>query len=532
MKKLLFLLVLSFIWINTIVSQDSKNAKVTMGPAVKLSKRATLTEVLDYSDKGFFGLMIEGKGFAGLNRYLTLESYNKAMSLEKTVEVDLKQGDKEKTMQNLIHFNNSLYLFSSFDNKKTDVNYLFMQTIDKKSLQPHNNLEKISEINYAKQKGRYHGSFEFRTSNDSSKLLVVTRHPSEDEAKQSVEFKVFDSNMSLLWQKTVKLPYEYNLFDTERFRVGNNGDVFVLSLLFKDKRKLRRKGDPNYSYIVLGYSDNGNSVEEYPIVIPDRFITDMQIEISDENNIICSGFYSEKGTWSIKGAYFLTVNGKNKEVMAVSYKDFDLDFITMNMTEREAKKTKKKADKGKNVELYEYDLREIILRNDGGALVVGEQYFVKVVTTTYTSSNGVPRTKTTYYYYYNTIIVLNINSEGKIEWARKIPKYQVSTDDGGYFLSYAIAVVKDNLYFVFNDNPKNLFLKENDKPAKYYNQKESIVTLVKMDSKGNMEREELFRNKEAKIIARPKVCQQVSENQMLVFGERGKTRRFARLDFN
>jgi hypothetical protein len=196
----------------------------------------------------------------------------------------------------------------------------------------------------------------------------------------------------------------------------------------------------------------------------------MQIAINDERDIICGGFYSEKGTFSIKGSYFLKIDGQTQEIKAKSFKEFGIDFITQHMTQRQEKKAKKKAAKGKNIELYEYDLDNIILRDDGGAYLIGEQFFVKVVTRTTTGSNGHTSTSTTTYYYFNDILVINMSPSGEIEWTEKIPKRQRTTNDGGFFSSYALSVVKDKLYFVFNDHPKNLFYKAGQTHTFYYKQ--------------------------------------------------------------
>jgi len=85
------------------------------------------------------------------------------------------------------------------------------------------------------------------------------------------------------------------------------------------------------------------------------------------------------------------------------------------------------------------------------------------ITTTSTDANGGTRTTTVYYYYYNDIIVININPGGETEWTKKIAKRQPSSNDGGFFSSYSLSIVKDKMYFVFNDSPKNLItsVKEN-----------------------------------------------------------------------
>lgn len=271
--------------------------------------------------------------------------------------------------------------------------------------------------------------------------------------------------------------------------------------------------------------------DEHTISLEDKFITDIKVEVQDNQNIVCAGFYSEKGTFSIKGSYYMVLDAETKDVIKKSTHEFGIDFITQNLTERQEKKKKKKAKKGKKIELYEYDLDKIIPRKDGGTYLIAEQYFMRVVTTTYTDSKGNTSTRTTYHYHYNDIIVISISAEGDIEWTEKIAKRQHTTNDSGYFSSYSMAEVEDKLYFIFNDNPKNMFLKKGEKIYNYNKSKKSIVTIVEMNKDGKQTRELLFTKDDTDVRVRTKVSEQMSENEFILFGQRRKMNQFFKLTF-
>jgi hypothetical protein len=192
----------------------------------------------------------------------------------------------------------------------------------------------------------------------------------------------------------------------------------------------------------------------------------------------------------------------------------------------------RKAEKGN--ELYGYDLDRLVLREDGGAILVAEQYFVNVVTTYSGGSNGASTPVTTYYYNYNHLVIININPDGSIQWANKISKRQITSNDGGFYSSYTFSVVKDKMYFIFNDNPKNLQNKANDKLYNFA-LKGGVVVLVEMDKHGNMQKQALFNAREAEVITRPKVCEQVSANDVVIFGQKRRHTNLPNLlsyDFN
>jgi len=525
MKNLKYLLICLFIN-SFLYAQD---VEILWGEELKASKRSTLSGIIADDETGFYALKNDLRGRSSL----TLEHFNYEMKQTKSVELELKQNKMDLALELILHSNNELFLFSSYVNKKNKQKELYVQTIDKKKLSLNTDLRKIAHINYSGFKKKNSGAFKIDVSRDESNILLYYNKPYEKGSNEKFGFVVFDNKINEVWQKDITLPYEDELFSIQDFEMADNGNIYLLGLKYQDKktsRKSKREEKPNYHYTVLSYSDRGEKLEEYPIQVADKFLTDMQIAINEEGNIICGGFYSDEGSFSIKGSYFLNINGKTKAIMNESFKEFGMDFITQNMTEKQKKKTNKKADKGKNVELYEYDLDEIILRNDDGAILVGEQYFVRIITNV--DANG--NTSVTYVYHYNDIIVISISPEGEIEWTEKIPKRQITSNDGGFYSSYATAVVDDNLYFVYNDHAENLSpVALNTGKIKNFtsNRKNSVVTIVKMDTDGRFTRNALFKNREAEIMTRPKVCKQINDNEMIVFGQRKSTHRFAKVKF-
>ena len=135
-------------------------------------------------------------------------------------------------------------------------------------------------------------------------------------------------------------------------------------------------------------------------------------------------------------------------------------------------------------------------------------------------------------YNYNDIMVININPNGAIQWAKKIPKRQRSKNDGGKHSSYAMSVAKGKMFFIFNDNPKNLHKKSNDLNIHNFTKgKESVVVLVTLNGKGEIHKEPLFQVRDTKTITKPKVCEQISRNQMIIYSEKNRKANFARLTF-
>jgi hypothetical protein len=499
--------------------------KVIWGKEFTAPSSSTLGDIIGYDRSGFYVVRNQTKAFSNK---LSIERFDNQLNLAKSIDLELVEDGKKSFLEYFLHLDGRLWMFTSFPDSKSKKNVLMARPVNKQSLMPDNVRKKqLLATDFGGRRAK--GGFTFRTSNDSSKVLIYYSLPQQDPVDpQKFGFMILNKQMEMLWQKEIMLPYRDDLFDIESTKIDNNGNVYLLGLLFKDRRREKRKGLPNYEYKVLSYTNNGETSNEFAVNLPDKFLTDMQVGARANGDIVCAGFYSESGTLSIRGTFFLSIDAKSKEVRTKSLKEFDINFITQNMTEREMDRAKKRDGKGQEVELYEYDLDKLIVRSDGGAMLIGEQYFVR--TRTYTQyMGGRPMTQTTTYYYYNDIIVVNIDPQGNIDWSVKVPKRQMSIDDGGFYSSYAMAINKDKIYFVYNDSPDNLSYTGTGTVSNASG-RNRVVMVTSVNSKGEMSRKPLSGGM-AEVITRPKVCEQISYSEMILFGQRRKTQQFGMITF-
>lgn len=516
--SMLFISTISFAQVKT------EKAKVLWGSENEGKRNSTLSDIVGYDETGVFA--IKNAGIMGST--ITLEHYDKKMNLTKSVELESKFNDKVVDFEFIIHSNKNLYLFTSFKNQKLKQNFIFVQTVDKKTLEPNNDMKKVAEISYA-EKSKYNaGDFNYRISRDSSKVLVYFNLPYDKGESEKFGYNVFDKNINQIWEKQITLPYNEELFEVGDYQVDNNGNVYLLGKLFNDKRKSSVDGKPNYKQQLLSYSKNGIEFKDFPIEVDGKYLKDMKIAINEKGEIICAGFFSNVSKVyksSIGGTFFLKVDGISKKIIVQNFKDFDESFFNEDKSDEPEKKDEKKKDeKDENLELRDYNLDDIIIKDDGGIVLIAEQFYSKTYGTTTTTN--------TTYYYYNSIIVVNMNAKGNIEWVKRIPKNQLATNDGGFFSSFVLAENKDKLYFIFNDNVRNLFLKEGDPIERTYLGKESVVSIVEIDEKGNMTREALFSKEDAGIITITKVCEQISKNEIIFYGQKGTKHKLGKLTFN
>jgi hypothetical protein len=161
--------------------------------------------------------------------------------------------------------------------------------------------------------------------------------------------------------------------------------------------------------------------------------------------------------------------------------------------------------------------------------MVGEQY--RFYQTCSTDANG--NTTCTNHYVYGNIIIVKFDSDGAVEWMELLPKFQHTTNDGGYYSGYALAQMKDgSIHMIYNDNPKNNFFHNNQK---YYtwsrskSQTDIIMYTVHLD--GKVERYTLFNSETEEVMSRPKVSVQIDSDEIIVLGEAKKVTKLYKLHF-
>jgi hypothetical protein len=451
----------------------------------------------------------------------------------------MKFDRDQHSLEDISFVGDKILVFTTNYSKKEKVSHLYLRVLGQTDLDSEGRMEKISSLPAESNKKK--GSISVHASPNKSKILVDLNKTYEKDDNETSEFLVYGNDMQLQWSQEVKLPYSNRYFQRSRVVIDDDGSVLLLGIKYDETSEARAKKKeklPAYTYHLLVFHKDGKT-EDHAINIADKFLQDVTLAVAKDGDIICGGFFGNKSAGSVRGSFFMRLDRATKEVEHQSYKDFDKDFITSYMTEKQAKKAERKAErKDEEVEMFSFDMDEIILREDGGAVMVGEQYFM------YQRCTGTGNSRKCYWVHeYNDIIAINIDPEGDIEWAQIIPKRQ-SFIERQYalvignmparpvFASYAVAVKGDNLYFVFNDSGKNLFLKPGMKVEHYdLKGKGQLITLATIDGNGLVHREALLSPEKRDAILQPMRCRQMDENNMFIFAQRGKEMRFGSIIF-
>lgn len=498
----------------------SAQVEITWGIPQKSDRKTEMTDLIGADEAYVYALRQDNSAFGSDDPII--ERFRQTdLSLDYSKRISHKRFDGVSlTPATQLFINGKIIAFATYYDRDKDINFAYAELLDDGANVTRAWTE-VARIKADKRSNR--GSFYFRLSQDSLKVLIVANPPYEKYADEKFTMQLIDENLTVLWKNDVAPPYKDKYFSLENYIVTDSGNVYILATISKDQSAMslrERRKTPTYFHSALVYDPVKNELSEYEIKLDPKFISDITMAVTDSGDIVLSGFYSNKNSSDIAGTFYMKIDKATKKVVSEGSMDFSADFLVQFMSAGRAAKKK---------ELYNYNLRYLVQREDGGAVLVAEQYYEYEVCTTDPRTGA---TTCTYYYYYNDIIVVSIDPSGKIQWARKIPKLQVSHGDGGYYLSFAFHVTDNTLYFMFNDNTKNLNVPTGGSYKYMSNLKKSVAVLVSMDMKGDQVRQPMFRSEDLKTYLRPKLYMTVSDKRLFLYGQRRTMYKLAEVKFD
>lgn len=441
-----------------------------------------------------------------------LQKYDREMNLKQSEKISFENMQRVPSFGYVQQISDRIVLFAQVYDHENREETIVVQEADPESLQAAGGLKTVLEI--ASERPGY---FSFYSSPDNSKTLLIYEKAGNIQENKALNLFVLDENLKVVWEKEACLSEKNKIFSLEKSLVDNEGNVYLLSTISKEERKTKREGKPDYQYHLVSYKESGTLVNEYVVQLQGKFLTDIQIVVNDRQDITGGGFYSGKNSWHIEGSYFFMIDGHSNELLTKSVKEFPENFMNQDLPDlvRGSKNTTA-------LKYHNFRLSDILLRTDGSVLMVGEQYVV--TTRTRTGRKWSSKPKTSYHYEYRDIILVNINNEGEIDRLDKISKNQHSVDDGGFYSSFALSMMNDNAFFVYNRFP------EADKALKAASdRKEAVAVMVKVDKDGNQTKREISELKNENITLMPKSGKMTGPAEFVFIGKDKNKDRMLRL---
>ncbi len=187
-------------------------------------------------------------------------------------------------------------------------------------------------------------------------------------------------------------------------------------------------------------------------------------------NFYLGGYFQETDSKGLDGCFVRSLQvSKDSLVLLHWFSESEQRALMGNLNSR------------KNEKVQNFEVRDIIALDNGGWLLVGEQYYVTRQMETY-YVNGLPQNTTRQFYHYGNLGLnfLNVDLEKQgepIDSIVVIPKNQVSSNAGAHLLGYGTYICQKTINFIYNDSETEA----------------NRIMHIKINNKLEMERGWLFR---------------------------------------
>ena len=524
LKSAFYIVLISFF----IVPKAGSAQKYSWGPTMRIPDNAKRHDYMVGQIDSTIYLYRFSYGFQ-LREIHTIDAINpKTGAFLFSKEIELLHNDTLKSLRVLYFFvyGNKLFAFSQQDNKREKSFDLYLSEINAKNGNIISNKKMDSNPKDSEEvKGEYNAKF----YNEKGQFITYFTRTSLYSKKQKAIVSFWDPEMSLIERKEFQLGSETK--SSKLVSINQNGADDILMVV--DSRKpdfveLSNGATPT-THKLIYYSNVTKTVLEYTIETADPGYIASNIRVVATNKgFAIAGFMGNKKFANIQGCFTMYFDREEGKFSEPVLEYFTSDHLKELLTKNKGWQTTEYGN--------DYVIDDIII-SDGHIKIIAEQrgngddwngfYNNYYMGNRYYSSP----------YYYNRwprgcdiILAIDLNENQKINWLRILPKDQ--NCDIEYSMSYASLYKGGNLYFIYNDHPVNLRGTDEYGPKRYVNMYGGVTVLATLSSTGELKTERLFKEGVQKIVLRPNLCYQNSNNSLFMYAAGKNKFRLGTLSFD
>lgn len=519
------LLLVTILITNLVYTQDNFNGHITWGAPIDLEKGAWGPDPIGVTNGTFYATK-------RIKKKVFLMKYDaNTLKIKSTSEIVMLYKNQKINASRYFMYGDKVMMASSYKNKKekTFVHYLhelnedgsFGKTIELAKF----SLVKVPKVVITqKQMETYLNSsvFSFNSiiSEDKKSLLVYYKSEKQnDENTVAITTLLFDENLEEKANSEMILPFKNAVVGASKLSNTGIFQAVGFDLVEDDNSKKKKITYTANDYFLFTYDPIESQLESSSIDI-DKDISNISLKVFEDESVVVFGLYSNEESNGVNGAFFIKINPSGN-IDFSNLDEFEFDFITKNMTEKQkakAEKNEKDPDK-EDAGLQNYYLHDLVLKENGEYVIFAEQYRMYVTSHT-TYVNGKASTTYTYHYIYGDIIATSCKANGDLGSRQLISKYQHSTNDGGFYSSFFTLTEGNTIHLIFNgreaemDDAEEAVSKKEKKKA----QRKTVAALVSIDETGEITKKALFKfeGDESRRLA-PKQCEKIGTGEVFLY---------------
>ncbi|MEO0731834.1 MAG: hypothetical protein AAFZ52_03295 [Bacteroidota bacterium] len=338
----------------------------------------------------------------------------------------------------------------------------------------------------------------FYSEDETKALLLFT------EQQSKVRCLGIDlTEMKLLYDKELEPEKFFFGEDFMQAEVSNDGETFFI--IERDNFRSKRK-EHKYEIHRLRENDQPRSFE---LAMGDSLTYDIYFRYDNRNGTLTGGgLYSTKDFTHANGYFWINVDPDQATIAQPDFTPFPLTLIK-NI---EGKKFKKK-----NPGIDELSVRDLVLRRDGGGLIITErnrqlERRSNASRTQVLNNYGI---RPLVDYHYDELVVFSVHPDGQPHWSNILHKKQYSQDDGGVYSSYLLMENPSSLRFLFNDEIRF----------------ENTVSEYVVNGRGEFDRNSLFHTRDLQLRLRFRDGLQVAADEVVLPSEHRNKLRLVKMTY-
>lgn len=339
-----------------------------------------------------------------------------------------------------------------------------------------------------KEKKLISSNARFAHSDDKSKVLVFT----PDDKK--VNLKLVDlTSFSVLYDFTLTVEGINLKTDFEKLVVANDGQIFIAAR----QSSFWNKGESN-GFSLIRIKNKENVIVHHFSPESDDIIQLMMDVDNVNNRVVLAGFTTTGDESRANGYFGFSIDPESlPDEAEILINRFTPEFIA-DITGNKP---------GKMKELHDFTIRSLVVRQDGGVILVCEMVreFIRRgqmnVPGQFGNNFGM---RGLIDYYHEDVLLLANFPDGKDHWQKVLFKKQFSQDDNAMYSSFFLFKTPSRIHLIYNDEIKN----------------NNTVSEYVIDPMGNAERKSVLSTEYQNLRLRFKEAIQTGSNTLIVPSEK------------
>jgi hypothetical protein len=494
---------------------------ILFGEQRRVSSKETHEMIMGSDNEGMYTLSQVGND-------ILLFNFGNDMQLRKQNTVRLRFQKHNLKFQYAVQLGDQIYVLTTFTSRKDKEVLLFSHKLNT-DLLTLSTPKLLSVYSYDGYSSVQIPTFSFTVSEHSKTLLCKVKLPYSNSNYLRIGLLSLNQEMDVLWELPELFKDEKKLrFENIEMQVTDEGKVFLMMKIYDLSREFRQV-DINYSFEIWRFDSNTVSThKEFDVSIIGQHVSDIKFVTLDDGSLQVIGFFGSE-LYEQNGIFKINYDSSFNIVDEFSL-EFPFEFIVQFDSKKERHRIQNNKLKKKELAFDSYVIDDIVKNMDGTLTLIGERYS-KYQTVSTDANSG---TTFTNHYEYGHILIIKFELEMGVEWMELIPKDQYTINDGGYYSGYSGAVLSNgNMVLVFNDEPKNNYLKSTGKLYKWNGSKRKAdIIMYEIQPEGRIERFTLFNAADEDVLSRPSGAKLINNDQFIIMGSSRNNTTFIKLTFD